>query len=81
MHKEDDIFIRFFDDIFSCTLAYKPQPYAEDMDMSSAVSYPPYDKSSREQTGYIIPLTQFEEGNLLSKTRDDTESGNEYNYD
>ena len=39
------------------------------MDMILAVSYVPYDTSSREQTGDIIMFAQFEEGDLLSETR------------
>ena len=31
----------------------------------------------REQTGNIIVFAQFEEGDLLSETRDDAESGDE----
>ena len=53
--------------------------------MRTAVSYIPYDTSSREQNGYIIMFTQFEEGNLLCETRnllsetfDDTETGNKF---
>ena len=61
------------------------QPYAEVVAMRTAVSYTPYDTSSREQTDNIIMFTQFEKGsktqNLLSETRDDTESGNKYDYD
>ena len=59
-------------------LAYTSQPHAEAMDIQLAVSYIPYATSSREQTGDIIKFTQFEEGNLLSETIDDTEIGNEY---
>ena len=51
------------------------------MDMQPAVSYITYDTSSREKTGYITTFTQFEEGNLLSNTRDDTEIGNRYDDD
>ena len=43
--------------------------------MSPAVMYTPCDTSSREQTGNIISLTQFEEGNILTKTRNYSESG------
>ena len=66
-----------FDVIFSSALAYTSHPYAEAMDMRPDVSYIPYDTSSRERTGNIITFTHFEEGNLLSETHDDTESGNE----
>ena len=73
-----------FDEIFSSALAYTSQPYAEAMSMWPDVPYIPYYTSSREQTGNIITLAQFEEGNLLSETRDllsetcdDTKIGNE----
>ena len=39
------------------------------MAIRPAVSYTHYDTSSREQTGDIITLSQFEEGNLLSETQ------------
>ena len=44
------------------------------------MSYINYDTYSRGKTGDVITFAQFEEGTLLSKTRDDTESGNE-SYD
>ena len=59
------------------------QPYAEALVIQLAVSYIPYFASSREQTGNIIILAYFEDGNilsvtryLLSETRDNTKSGN-----
>ena len=49
------------------------------------VSYTPYATSSMEHIGNIITFTHFEEGNLLSETqnllsetRDNTESSNKY---
>ena len=33
--------------------------------------------SSKKQTGDVITFTQFEEGNILNKTRDDSEIGDE----
>ena len=45
--------------------------------MRPAVTYIPCATSSREQTGYIIMFTQFEEGNIKTKTRNDAESGDE----
>ena len=39
------------------------------------LSYTPYATSLREQTGDIITFSQFEQGNLLSETFDDTLSG------
>ena len=50
------------------------------MDMRPDVSYTPYATSSGEQTGNIIMFTHFEEGGLLSETGDNTESGNESDY-
>ena len=47
------------------------------MAMRPAVTYTPYALSSKEQTGDVITFTQFEEGNLLSETRKDTESDDE----
>ena len=47
------------------------------MAMRTAVTYTPYATSSKEQTGDVITFAQFEEGNLLSETRNDTESGDE----
>ena len=48
------------------------------MDIRPDVSYTPYDTSSKEQTGNIITFAQFEEGGLLSETRDYAESGDKY---
>ena len=45
------------------------------MAMRPAVTYTPYATSSKEQTGDVITFAQFEEGNLLSETRNDIESG------
>ena len=47
------------------------------MAMRPADTYTPYATSSKEQTGDVITFAQFEEGNLLSETGNDTESGNE----
>ena len=49
--------------------------------MRLSVTYTPCDTSSRQQTDDIITFAQFEEGNLLSETRNDAESGNEYDDD
>ena len=48
--------------------------------MRPAVYYITYATSSREQTGDIIMFEQFEEGDLLSETSNNTESGNK-SYD
>ena len=42
--------------------------------MCPAVTYTPYATSSKEKTGDVITFTQFEEGNSLNETRNDTES-------
>ena len=66
-----------FDEILSSVLEYTSQPYSEVMAMCPDVTYTPCDTSSREQTGNIIMFAQFEEGNILTKTRNDAESGND----
>ena len=43
-----------------------------------AVTYTPYATSSKEQTGNVITFAQFEERNIWTKTRNDTEIGEEY---
>ena len=53
-----------FDEIFYSALAYTSQPYSEVMAMRTAVTYPPCDTSLREQTGNILTIAQFEEGNI-----------------
>ena len=60
---------------FSSVLEYMSQPYTEAMVMHPYVSYTTYTTSSKEQTNDIITFTQFQGGNLLSKTQDDGESG------
>ena len=45
------------------------------MEMPLTMMYTPYATSSKEQTGDVITFTQFEEGKLLTETRNDTESG------
>ena len=45
--------------------------------MRPAVTYTPYTTSSKEQTGNVITFAQFEEGNILIETRNNTESGDE----
>ena len=64
-----------FDKCFSSVLAYTSRPYSEVMAMRPEVTYTPYVTSSKEQTGDVIPFAQFEEGNILNKTRNDAESG------
>ena len=43
-----------FDESFSSALAYMPQHYSEAMAMRPEVTYTPYAKSSKEQTGNVI---------------------------
>ena len=43
--------------------------------MRLEVTYTPYATSSKEQTGDVITFTHFEEGNILTETRNDAESG------
>ena len=45
--------------------------------MRTEVTYTPYATSSKEQTGNVIMFTQFEEGNILTETRNDAKSGDE----
>ena len=66
-----------FDESFSSALSYTSRPYAEAMAMRPTVTYTPYATSSKEQTGDVIMFAQVEEGNLLTETRNDTESGDE----
>ena len=47
--------------------------------MHPAVTYTLYATSSKEQTGDVITFTKFEEENILSETRNDTESGDKSN--
>ena len=47
------------------------------MAMRPAVTYTLYATSSKEQTGNVITFAQFEEGNLLTETRNNAESCDE----
>ena len=51
------------------------------MAMHLAVTYTPCATSLRGKTGDIITFAQFEEGNILTKTCNDAESGDEFKYD
>ena len=42
--------------------------------MRPTVTYTPYATSSKDQTGNVITFAQFEEGDLITETRNDTES-------
>ena len=65
------------DESFSSALSYMSQPYSEAMAMCTTVTYTPYETSLIEQTGDVIPFAQFEEGNILTETRNNAESGDE----
>ena len=60
-----------FDDSFSSALSYLSRPYAEAMAMRPTVTYTLYATSSKEKTGDVITFSQFEEGDLISETRND----------
>ena len=49
--------------------------------MHPSVTYTLCATSPKEQTGDIITFTQFEEGDLLTKTRNDAESGDKSDED
>ena len=66
-----------FDELFSSALSYTSRPYVEAMPMRPTVTYTPHAMSSREKTGDVIMFTQFEEGNLITETCNDTESDDE----
>ena len=53
------------------------RPYLESMVMRPAVTYNPYATSLKEQNGDVITLAQFEEGNILTETRNDAKIGDE----
>ena len=67
-----------FEKSFSSVLSYTSRPYAEAVAMRPTVTYTPYATSSKEQTGDVITFAQFEEGNILTETRNDAESGDKY---
>ena len=67
-----------FDESFSSELLYISQPYKENLAMRPSVSYITYAIYLKEKTGDVITFAQFEEGDLLSKACNDTESGNKY---
>ena len=49
--------------------------------MCPDVTYTPCATSSREQTSDVITFVQFEEGTILTKTRNDAETADKYNHD
>ena len=62
---------------FYSALSYTSRPYSEVMTVRPAVTYTPYDTYSKEQTGDVITFAQFEEGDILTETCNDAESGDE----
>ena len=64
-----------FDESSSSALAYTSRPYSEDIAMHPFVKYTPCATYLREQTDNIITFTHFEDGNILTKTRNDAEIG------
>ena len=60
---------------FYSALAYTSQIYSEAVFMRPAVMYTPYAPSLKEQTGNVIMFAQFDEGNILTETCNDAESG------
>ena len=63
-----------FDKSVSSALSYTSRPYSEAMVMLLAVTYTSYATSLKEQTGDVITFAQFEEGGILTETRNDSES-------
>ena len=59
-------------------MAYTSQPYSEEMAIRPDFFYTTDYTSSREKTGNKITFEQFEEGNLISKSHNGTESGDKY---
>ena len=66
-----------FEKSFSSALSYTSRPYAEAMAMRPTVTNTPYATSSKEQTGDVITVAQFEEENLITETRNNSESDDE----
>ena len=64
-----------FDKSFSSALSYTSRPYSEVMAIRPTVMCTQYATSSKEQTEDVITFAQFEEGNILTETRNNTESG------
>ena len=54
-----------FDESFSNVLAYMSRPVCLE------VTYTPYATSLKEKTGDVITFAQFEEGNILTESRND----------
>ena len=63
------------DESFSSALSYTSRHHSEAIAMPPTVTYIPYATSSRKQTGNVITFAKFEEGNILTETRNHTENG------
>ena len=61
-----------FDESFYSALAYTSRPYSEAMVMRPEVTYTQYATSLKEKTGGVIMFAQFEEGDILTKTRNNS---------
>ena len=70
-----------YDEILYSALAYTSQPYSEVMVMHPDVTYIPCATFLRKQTVDIIRFAQFEEGNILTKTRNNSEKCDKSNDD
>ena len=66
-----------FEKGFSSELSYTSKLYSEAMEICQAVMYTPYDMSFKKQTGDVITFALFEEGGILTETRNDTEISDE----
>ena len=70
-----------FDEKKSSALSYTSRPYSEAIAMRPEVTYTLYVTSLKEQTRNVITFAQLEEGNILTETRNDAESGDESDND
>ena len=52
-------------------LAYTSQRYSEAIAMRPAVTYTPYETYLKNKTYDLTKLTHFEEGNILTESRND----------
>ena len=68
-----------FDEKKSSALSYTSRTYSEAITMRLEMTYTPYATSLKEQTGNVIKFAQFEEGNILTETFNNTEIGDESN--
>ena len=64
-----------FDESSSSALSYTSRPYSEAMAMCPAITYTLYATYPKEQLCDVVTFAQFEEGNILTKTRNNAVSG------